>query len=180
MGTKAIAAALNGEGVPSPGKTKWGRSRVHVILTNEVYTGTLTWGSGEFNKKSGLEPVRAENSHESLVSKKLFKKIQQLMRSRSPKITSPRVVASPYLLSGIIKCGGCKKAMFGVAAKSGKYHYYNCANMDCNELFIACEKCLEELKGCCALACTKGERVRPLSHQEKGKPFRKWYNYFDE
>lgn len=87
-------------------------------------------GHGAFTKfqaRTKLEPVRAENSHEPLVNNQLFQKVQQLMRSRSPKISAPRVVASPYLLSGIVKCGGCKKAMFGVAAKSGKYHYYNCA-----------------------------------------------------
>ena len=42
-------------------------------------------------------------------------------------MVSPRRRGSRYLLSGLLHCGGCGAAMFGVAAKSGKYHYYTCA-----------------------------------------------------
>lgn len=49
-------------------------------------------------------------------------------------------------------------------------HYYNCANMDCNGLFIACKSCLEKESGCCCDRCKSG-RVRPL--QDSEKPFRK-------
>ena len=49
--------------------------------------------------------------------------------------------------------------------------YYNCANMDCNELFLCCEKCLPVHKGCCSDECQKG-RIRPW--QLGGKPFKKW------
>ena len=49
--------------------------------------------------------------------------------------------------------------------------YFNCANMDCNELFVSCLNCLKQHKGCCSAPCEKG-RVRP--YQESGKPFRKW------
>lgn len=50
--------------------------------------------------------------------------------------------------------------------------YVNCANMDCNELFLTCPSCLEEHKGCCSEACEKAPRVR--QYQKNGKPFRKW------
>ena len=49
--------------------------------------------------------------------------------------------------------------------------YYNCANMDCNELFLCCDVCLEANRGCCCEGCQHG-RVRPW--QPGGKPFRKW------
>lgn len=48
--------------------------------------------------------------------------------------------------------------------------YYNCANMDCNELFICCVSCLHSHKGCCSASCQTG-RLRP--YQESSKPFRK-------
>lgn len=48
--------------------------------------------------------------------------------------------------------------------------YYNCANMDCNELFICCIPCLRSHQGCCCSSCKQG-RVRPF--QENSKPFRK-------
>ncbi len=48
--------------------------------------------------------------------------------------------------------------------------YYNCANMDCNELFFCCVECLRKHQGCCSEACLRG-RVRPF--KESAKPFRK-------
>lgn len=50
--------------------------------------------------------------------------------------------------------------------------YYNCANMDCNELFVACPSCLKAHKGCCCSHCEAQDRIRP--YQESAKPFRKW------
>lgn len=51
--------------------------------------------------------------------------------------------------------------------------YYNCANMDCNELFIACPKCAEREKGCCCPKCLSEGRVRAFVSSERPKPFRK-------
>jgi UPF0176 protein len=48
--------------------------------------------------------------------------------------------------------------------------YYNCANMDCNDLFISCQDCLKQKKGCCSEKCLEG-RVRSM--REDAKPFRK-------
>jgi UPF0176 protein len=58
--------------------------------------------------------------------------------------------------------------------------YYNCANMDCNGLFLCCAECLKELQGCCCGVCQKAPRVRPYHEQDAHKPFRKWYNYFKD
>jgi UPF0176 protein len=55
--------------------------------------------------------------------------------------------------------------------------YYNCANMDCNELFICCPSCLEKLQGCCCSNCISAERLRPLQEQDLYKPFRRKVNY---
>lgn len=50
--------------------------------------------------------------------------------------------------------------------------YHNCANMDCNELFLCCPHCLNEHKGCCSKGCESAERIRP--YRNDAKPFRKW------
>lgn len=55
--------------------------------------------------------------------------------------------------------------------------YYNCANMDCNKLYLCCKSCLEKSLGCCCETCTQAPRRRPYAHQEAHKPFRKWYHY---
>ena len=51
--------------------------------------------------------------------------------------------------------------------------YYNCANMDCNELFICCPLCAEQFLGCCSASCMQSARLRPYVKGEKPKPFRK-------
>ena len=55
--------------------------------------------------------------------------------------------------------------------------YYNCANIDCNRLYLCCPDCLMQYQGCCQKDCQAASRVRPFHHQEAHKPFRKWYHY---
>lgn len=52
--------------------------------------------------------------------------------------------------------------------------YYNCANMDCNELFLCCSTCAEKLKGCCNDTCISAKRVRPYQQAVRPKPFRRY------
>lgn len=54
--------------------------------------------------------------------------------------------------------------------------YHNCANMDCNELFLCCSECLERFQGCCQEVCQHSNRVRPYNPLSN-KPFRKWSQY---
>ncbi len=51
--------------------------------------------------------------------------------------------------------------------------YYNCANMDCNELFICCPSCVQVYHGCCAYSCMQATRLRPLDGKSGNKPFRR-------
>lgn len=55
--------------------------------------------------------------------------------------------------------------------------YYNCANIDCNALYLCCPSCLAELKGCCSKECGEAPRIRPFHYQDAHKPFRKWHHY---
>ena len=74
----------------------------------------------------GAPPVRVEDAHPAIVSKRDFQKARRLLGSRAPKKVNPRRASSPYLLSGIAKCETCGKAMTAAEAKSGKYTYYIC------------------------------------------------------
>lgn len=56
--------------------------------------------------------------------------------------------------------------------------YYNCANMDCNRLYLCCPDCLKAYKGSCQTSCSESKRLRPYEQQNPHKPFRKAYNYF--
>ncbi|MEZ5315372.1 MAG: rhodanese-related sulfurtransferase [Chlamydiales bacterium] len=51
--------------------------------------------------------------------------------------------------------------------------YYNCANMDCNHLFISCPTCHEIYQRCCSFSCTKAPHLRKFTDTIGNKPFRK-------
>lgn len=57
--------------------------------------------------------------------------------------------------------------------------YYNCANMDCNDLFLCCSECLKKVAGCCGTECQSAPRLRPYHHQDPHKPFKRWHHYLD-
>ena len=51
--------------------------------------------------------------------------------------------------------------------------YHNCANMDCNKLFLCCPSCSEKFLGCCCVECQSAPRLRPFIKTDKPKPFRR-------
>lgn len=72
------------------------------------------------------------------------------------------------------------QTIIGTCHHCGKANdtYYNCANMDCNALFLCCLDCLPQFLGCCNEECKCAPRVRPFQ-EVNPKPFRRWYNYAD-
>lgn len=56
--------------------------------------------------------------------------------------------------------------------------YLNCANMECNRLFVCSEEGAKINEGCCSEDCMKSEKRRPFDPKRPFVPFRKWYNYF--
>lgn len=61
------------------------------------------------------------------------------------------------------------------ASQVSELRHRNCANIDCNLLFLCCTDCVEDLRGCCCLDCTSAPRLRPVlsGHQR----YEKWYTY---
>ena len=53
--------------------------------------------------------------------------------------------------------------------------YYNCANVECNTLFLCCPECVEVYKGCCKESCSHAENVRPYAFVHT--PFRRKNTY---
>lgn len=51
--------------------------------------------------------------------------------------------------------------------------YVNCANMDCNQLFLCCKSCLEKWKGCCSPSCIEAPRVRAFAREGRPRPFKR-------
>ena len=121
-----ITRTLNDEGIPTSNGKRWLKTTVHFTLTNEAYAGTVVWGT---NSKDGKPPVRVEDAHPAIVSKREFQRVARMMQSRAPNKANPRRVSSRYLLSGLAKCETCGKAMTAAEAKSGKYTYYICHSL---------------------------------------------------
>ena len=121
-----IVKALNSEGIPTTNGKRWLKTTIHRILVNEAYTGTLVWGS---KAQDNAPPVRVDNAFPAIVTRQEFDRVSRMMHSRAPKKMNPRRAASPYLLSGLLKCETCGKAMTAAEAKSGKYTYYICHSL---------------------------------------------------
>ena len=121
-----ITKTLNSEGVSSPDGKRWMKTTVHRLLGNEAYTGTLVWGVGA---KDNTPPVRVEKAFPAIVSQRDFKRVVKMLRSKAPRVTHPRRTASPYLLSGLLTCQTCSKALSAAEAKGGRYTYYVCHSL---------------------------------------------------
>jgi len=56
--------------------------------------------------------------------------------------------------------------------------YLNCANIDCNKLFICSIEGARKYDGCCSEDCSYSTKKRPFNPDQPFRPFRKWYEYF--
>ena len=121
-----VVKTLNAEGIPTTNGKKWLKTTIHSMLDNEAYTGAVVWG---INAKDKAPPVRVEDAHPAIITKGEFRRAKKLLGSRAPKRMNPRRASSPYLLSGLLRCETCGKAMTAAEAKSGKYTYYVCHSL---------------------------------------------------
>jgi len=58
--------------------------------------------------------------------------------------------------------------------------YINCANPDCNRLFICSKEGALKMQGCCSEICMQAPRKRPLDPDNIFEPTHKWYDYFEQ
>lgn len=124
-GAKDIAQLLNREGIQTRSGGKWTKAGVAYMLKNRVYSGDFIWPSlGRL--KRGEKQIEIRQHHEPIVPMRLFERAQQLITDRAPEIVHPQRLVSNYLLSGLLFCEQCGKAMLGATAKSGRYRYYSC------------------------------------------------------
>jgi len=121
---REIAVWLNNERILSPAEYaglntsikgpysgKWSSERVAFMLKNETYIGNMVQGrmrkiNYKLKKSRKLPPDEwtvVENTHEPLVSREMFDKVQMLIESR--KHTRSRT--HEYLLKGLIHCHEC-------------------------------------------------------------------------
>lgn len=141
---RAIAHGLNREAVPFPAKeTKrgparagWAVSSIHAILGNEKYAGTWVWNRTKFLKdpetgrrrpvaRPASEWVLQEREDLRIVTPEAWRAVQARRAQfgagpgRPPR-NGAALVASPYLLSGLLRCKLCGARMTAQTARRRK------------------------------------------------------------
>ncbi|WP_321363866.1 recombinase family protein [uncultured Celeribacter sp.] len=127
MGVKAIVNHLNGNRIYTRNGGRWGIGQLHRVLTRRTYIG-----EHQFNKRSKKGEVKPEKEVVTvpvppLIDRETFDAVQARLKANNPKVTPPRVVSGPNLLTGICYCGNCGGAMTLRTGKSGRYRYYACS-----------------------------------------------------
>jgi len=91
---------------------------VQLILDNEAYLGRVIW------RRQSLPGL-----HEPLIDDVTFHRARRLLRERGEDMALRRSNPGDYLLSGLIRCGRCRRAYVGMSARGngGLYHYYACS-----------------------------------------------------
>ena len=143
---KRTAKFLNAEHVRSPQprdgrEQSWCPSSIRVILRNERYRGFVTWGRTrkESNPRTGRKVRRPSDPAEvrtlqipeqRIVSDELWNKVAERIAQvkqvygdagRRGGLLCGRSATSPYLFSGLLKCGTCGARITLVAGR-GKNH----------------------------------------------------------
>ena len=132
MGVKAIAVWLNTHGYPTRAGATWGLGPIHALLTHPVYAGRMPFNRMEARsgrRKAESERVFAEVP--AIIEPQVFEHVQSQLKARNPRITAPRVVTGPILLTGLAVCATCRGAMTlrTGTSRSGKVHrYYACSS----------------------------------------------------
>ena len=171
---KAITRTLNAEHVSSPRPREdrvggeWCPTAIREMLKNELYIGNIVWNRSKFVKVPGTnkrqrrprpesEWLRSSNPELAIVPADLWKAVRDRFAALPgiwgyPKSRglAPRAMTSPYLFSGLLKCGECGANLI-IATGGGTHRHkkYACSRRfnrgGCeNDLYIRRDD-LEEL-----------------------------------
>jgi site-specific DNA recombinase len=129
---RAIAAALNREGVRAPRGGQWNASTINGnfargngILLNALYVGRIVWNRQRFLKNPGTEKRVSRPNAESEWHRAAAPQLRileddiwnaaQALKTAKHHACGPKARAPARLLSGLIKCGSCGAGMASVA-----------------------------------------------------------------
>jgi DNA invertase Pin-like site-specific DNA recombinase len=131
LGVKETTKWLNSHGYRTRKGATFGVGPVHKILTNRCYAyGKCLYGvrnakTGELNEPGAVVEIDVP----TLISVDLFETVQARLARNNPKVTPPRVVNGPILLTGLAVCATCGAGMTRTGTRRGQrtYTYYSCA-----------------------------------------------------
>ena len=148
VGKIRIAKILNEEGIPCPSEYKslmgdryrncnkleettyWTYATVHRILNCEMYIGNMEQGRndraqlhGAAKQKDKAEWIIVEGTHEAIISRAQWDRVQTLLKKRG-RAPNFKQNVSPF--AGFLKCGDCGRSM-SKTKWSGKV-FYTCGS----------------------------------------------------
>ncbi|HOX06839.1 MAG TPA: recombinase family protein [Planctomycetota bacterium] len=112
---KQIAAALNEDGIPSPGGKRWTEVMVRDILTNELYAGVMVYNKTTQRLQSACRRnprdawIRTKGAFPGIVDKELFDKAQEIFAARAAER------ARKYSAEGMLEQLGRLHEQYGMA-----------------------------------------------------------------
>lgn len=175
FGDMQIARRLNEEGLRYRGGGLWQAQQVARILTNPMMAGLYAYGRKMTNPDGSVQRLPEEQwlfSDEPAVSQPIVpvETYDRLKRLRATRWSGGRRAGSPYLLSGLVRCGRCGSAC-GVkrSGPEGAYPYYRClrrkqsGSLACTQPAIRADRLEAQVLG--AVARVLGESGEALSSQ---------------
>ena len=112
----------------------WKRQTVFGILTNQMYIGNMvqnthnkiSYNSKKLRKTTADELIIVENTHEGIISKEVFEKVQEILKSKMTTRATDHQL--DYLLGGMLYCHECGRTIriSEDVLKSGVRHYTQC------------------------------------------------------
>lgn len=143
FGKTRIAGILNEEGILCPSEYKkvngenyknanrledtsyWTYSTVNRILQNELYIGNMVQGRktqrmrGKPHMKKKEDWIVVPHTHEPIVDKNTWEKVQELLKRRT---RNPGLKTNVTVFAGFLKCGDCGRALVKKAGKNIRYY----------------------------------------------------------
>jgi site-specific DNA recombinase len=117
LGARSIATTLNERGHRTTTGGPWSAHQVLRVLSNRTYLGELTFRG-----------ITAPSCHPPIVGEATFTHAQRILAARSEDHAKRATSGSDYLLTGLMHCPACGKAMIGTRAhgRNRVYRYYTC------------------------------------------------------
>lgn len=111
VGVKEIAEFLNNRNISLRGQP-WTKSRIHEVLANSVYIGEYYFNKrDQKTKRMKPESEWVRLTVEPIIEAERFEGARCRCAGRAPSKIPPRVVGSPTLLTGLLKCAHCGAGM---------------------------------------------------------------------
>ncbi len=136
-GQLKIAKHLNREGIPTRRGQKWSAGAVKVVLSNPVYLGITMYNVTTLVRDENGKPKRVKrprnewvvrhNTHEPLISKTEYNKVQSIMQKRRCSFAHEWSCQRKYLGSSLLRCASCKGKIYGsrfLSKIKGRGYYY--------------------------------------------------------